>query len=148
MSDEDKHPEEESKGAVEEEEEGSAEFHILAMYSRAQAIADGVLIDVSKRAREAGIKYPVAMTAAVWDKYVKLTPAAERACNDEQGRLWDILWMFSRAALRAHPNESELYFQLRVVTTSIRAQRVTLKAVCGPGDDENPVITIMLPNED
>jgi len=56
--------------------------------------------------------------------------------------------MFSRAALRAHPNESELYFQLRVVTTSIRAQPVTLEAVCGPGDDENPVITIVLQNED
>jgi len=65
--------------------------------TRAQAIADGVLIDVSARAREAGLKYPVAMTAAVWDKYVKLTPAAERACNDEQGRLWDILceWLGS-----------------------------------------------------
>ena len=27
-------------------------------------------------------------------------------------------------------------------------KEVTLKAVCGPGDDRKPVITVMLPEED
>ena len=38
---------------------------VISSYSRAQAIEDGVLVDVSTVAKEAGIKFPVAMTAAV-----------------------------------------------------------------------------------
>jgi len=34
------------------------------------------------------------------------------------------------------------------VTTRVRASRVVLKAVMGPGDDGEPVMTIMLPNQD
>ena len=37
---------------------------LIHRYTRAEAIADGVLIDVSAVAREAGIRYPVALTAA------------------------------------------------------------------------------------
>jgi hypothetical protein len=37
---------------------------LIHSYSRRQAIADGVLIDVTPTAREAGIKFPVALTAA------------------------------------------------------------------------------------
>jgi hypothetical protein len=43
---------------------------IISSYSRAQAIEDGVLVDVSDTSREAGISFPVAMTRAVWDQYV------------------------------------------------------------------------------
>ena len=59
-------------------------------YSRAQALADGVLIDVSSTAREAGIRFPTAVTRAVWDGYVRVPPGVE--CQDEAGRLWDVLW--------------------------------------------------------
>jgi hypothetical protein len=59
-------------------------------YSRADAIADGVLIDVSTVAREAGITYPVALTSAVWARCVTVPPGVE--CQDEAGRLWDVLW--------------------------------------------------------
>jgi hypothetical protein len=48
-------------------EEGPwAGFTLISRYTRAEAIADGVLIDVSERAREAGFTVPVAVTAAVW----------------------------------------------------------------------------------
>jgi hypothetical protein len=40
------------------------ERDLIHSYSRAQAIADGVLIDVSATAREAGIRCPVALTRA------------------------------------------------------------------------------------
>jgi hypothetical protein len=39
-------------------------------YTRAEALRDGVLIDVSQAAREAGIRYPVPLTAAPWAKCV------------------------------------------------------------------------------
>jgi len=38
---------------------------VIYGYSREQAIADGVLIDVSELAREAGFRILVAVTAAV-----------------------------------------------------------------------------------
>ncbi|MGK4001139.1 DUF6573 family protein [Sorangium sp. So ce1036] len=122
-------------------------MEVIHTYTRKEAIEDGVLIDVSKMARELGVRIPVAVTSSVWERYVKLTPAAIRAAGSEDGRLWDILWMFRCFALRAM-EASELRFQLRVITESIRPSLVELKAICGPGDDGEPVITIMLPDED
>jgi hypothetical protein len=40
------------------------EADIVHRYSRADAIRDGVLIDVSHAAREAGFQYPVTLTRA------------------------------------------------------------------------------------
>jgi type I site-specific restriction endonuclease len=40
---------------------------VIFYYTRAQAIKDGVLVDVSKLASEAGFKYPVAVTQGVRD---------------------------------------------------------------------------------
>jgi type I site-specific restriction endonuclease len=42
-------------------------------YTRAQAIADGVLIDVFETARELGFKFPVAVTDSVWRAYIEWT---------------------------------------------------------------------------
>jgi hypothetical protein len=117
----------------------------ISEYSRAQAIADGVLVDVTQDARKAGFRYPVAMTRAVWDLCVALSPAAKKACNDEAGRLWDVLWMMSCAVRRAH--DAEQVFALRCVTTSLRPSNIALRSVIGPGDDGEPVITVMLPDE-
>jgi hypothetical protein len=47
---------------------------LIHRYSRAQAIADGVLIDVSEATKEAGFKFPVALTAAAWAQCVAVPP--------------------------------------------------------------------------
>ena len=69
----------------------------ISIYTRAQAIEDGVLVDVTETAREAGFRCPVALTSEVWADCVEWTEAdktsATRACQDEAGRLWDVLWM-------------------------------------------------------
>ena len=39
---------------------------VLSVYTRAQAIEDGILVDVSDTAREAGFNIPVAVTRTVW----------------------------------------------------------------------------------
>jgi hypothetical protein len=122
-------------------------FEIISRYTRAQALDDGGLVDVTAQAKEAGIKIPTAMTRAVWNQYVELTPAAREAGNDMEGRRWDILWMFRAAVLR-QPEAREIYFQLNVVTHRIEPSLVTLKAICDPGDDGTPVITLLLPQED
>ena len=121
---------------------------VIYNYSRAQAVEDGVLVDVSEMAKEAGIKFPVALTAAVFKKYVEVPDGA--TAQDEAGRLWDILWMFRCAATKF--SGDTLLFQLYVRNHNReqldRRDLVTLKAVCGPGDTPEPVITIMLPDED
>ena len=69
--------------------------NVIYAYTRAQAIADGVLVDVSKLAREAGFKIPVAVTAGVWAECVAVPKGI--LCQDETGRLWDVLMMLRHA---------------------------------------------------
>jgi hypothetical protein len=120
---------------------------VIVVCTRAEAIKDGALIDVTETAREAGFKVPVALTAGAWERCVKMTPAAEEACNDVDGRLWDVLWMAYVAACSA-PEAREVVYPVLVVTDSVIPEKVRLKLACGPGDEGEPVMTIMLPEED
>jgi len=125
---------------------------VIHTYTRAQAIEDGVLVDLMQGemgnlVREAGFKFHVACTATVFNECIQLTPAAERACNNLNGRLWDILHML-RMAIARGGRGSIIEFQVYVVRKRIRATLTTLKAVCGPGDNGEPVITIMMMDED
>ena len=72
---------------------------IIYAYTRAQAIEDGVLADVSEMAKEAGFRYPVALTHAVYVKYVEVPEGV--IGQDESGRLWDILFMCANRARRS-----------------------------------------------
>lgn len=122
---------------------------VIYSYSRAQAIEDGELVDVSTVAREAGITFPVAITRAAWENCVAWSAEDSRrqTHQDESGRLWDVLWMLRNAARRGG---AVIHFQLYRVPRGgrgVKARLVTLKAVCGPGDDAAPVITIMQPEE-
>lgn len=44
----------------------SEKFEVIHAYTRAQAIEDGVLVDLSGLASEAGFRWPLAVTQAVW----------------------------------------------------------------------------------
>lgn len=123
-------------------------------YSRAQAIADGALIPAPDAlAREAGIRWPVALTAAAWADTVAWSDAdtdRKGVPQDETGRLWDVLWMLRYAISRqgrARRVAVELYRVPRK-GKALRPALVRLVAVCGPGDDGEPVITVMQPEED
>src|ERR1700739_616105 len=105
--------------------------NLIHPYSRKQDVEDGTLIDVTPAAREAGITFPVALTAAAWARCVAVPPGV--ACQDEGGRLWDVLTMFRFAARRAAGDS--LSFALHVRNSNRRGTPplVRLKAVCGPG---------------
>src|SRR5262245_39225978 len=127
---------------------------VIYTYTRSQAIADGFQVEVSKVAREAGIKFPVFLTRAVYDNYV--TVPAGITGQDEAGRLWDIVWMTRFAILKARPGQNgkcgshRLPVALYVRNDNQRARLIKLIATCGPLDidDPQPAITIMMPNED
>ena len=129
------------------------EWDVIHRYTRAQALADGMLVDVSEVASEAGFCVPVAVTQAVWHLIVP-NPAEQAACQDLQGRLWDTLYMAFLAIRRrggASSSEQLLYrviFQLRGRDGRNGQHTVTLKILSGPGDEAEHVITIMFPEED
>ncbi len=125
---------------------------IISSYTRAQAFEDGVLIDVSKAAKEAGFQYPVAVTASVWHQYIEWTieDNEKQTMQDTEGRLWDILCML-RFACRLKKDSDCIFYKLKVVPRDGETQNaklITLKALIGGGDNSEPVITIMLPKED
>lgn len=117
---------------------------VIWSYSRAEAIADGVLIDATKLAGEAGFRYPVALTAAAWHDCVAV--ASTDHVHDETGRLWDVLNVL-RYVVKMNPDSSEIRFCVDVADENEHVTRVWLKCQCGFGDDPAPVLTVMLPEE-
>jgi len=102
------------------------DLEVIFSYTRRQAIEDGVLVDVSKVAKEAGFKIPVAVTSAVWNEIVKPDEAIRGIGQSEEGRLWDVLWMCRNAAVRS--KTSVITFQLYAVFTVRQLRkRVALK---------------------
>jgi hypothetical protein len=97
-------------------------------------------------AREAGICYPVALTAAAWAKCVAVPPGV--ACQDEAGRLWDVLFLLACAVRRGSGSAARFGVHVRIDNHSGTPPLVRLKALCGPGDHAEPVVAVMLPGED
>ena len=137
------------------------DWKIIASYTRAEAVADGVQVPVNPGfAKEAGIIFPVFLTRTVYDKYVPVPEKMED--QSEDGRLWDILHMFSLEARGCNGNELKFQFWSllpdkgdwnryeKVCDGNRLVREVTLRAVIGPLDldDPSPAITIMFPNED
>lgn len=127
-------------------------MELIHAYSRQQAIMDGFLVDVSETAKEAGFKYPVALTHAAYEACVAWTSTDSEkkgVPQDESGRLWDVVYMAMLNARRSQASEFtyEVFCVPREGNTT-SPQSTKLKAECGPGDTLDPVITIMLPNED
>src|SRR5689334_5653718 len=85
---------------------------IIYSSTRPQAVADGVQVEVTKTAAEAGIRFPVFLTRTVYDSFVAVPPGV--TCQDEAGRLWDILWMLRFAILRARAGVERLPVALYV----------------------------------
>ena len=126
---------------------------VISTYTRAQAIGDGVLIDTGSMAQEAGFKWPVAVTSAAWADCIAWTEddSDKQVYQDQSGRLWDVLFMASHAIRQGSGSGDRLLFKLYRVRRdgySKEAILATLKLIVGPGDQGEPVITILLPDED
>ena len=121
---------------------------VIYSYTRAQAIEDGVQVEVTKTAQEAGISFPVFLTRTVFDAYVAVPEGV--TAQDEAGRLWDIVWMLRFAIIRARPGVQRIPVALYVRNDNHRAKLIKLIATCGPRDidDPSPAITVMMPDED
>ena len=135
-------------------------------YTRAQAIADGVLVDLTtvtddngqRLCQQAGFKIPVAITRTAWARTIEAGGSWKPDGDGEvlelkggqsvTGRTWDLLWML-RAASGKAANSDRVHFQVLVdFHGDGRHEMVKLWALCGPDDDARPSITIMVEGED
>lgn len=98
---------------------------VVFSYSRAEAISDGVLCDITDESKPM-FKIPVAITAT----------ALQCIRDNVQAALIDLYIQIKAGG------DTDLIFY----TTRIEHQR--LKAMIHGGDEGEPVITIMLPHED
>ncbi len=126
---------------------------VISTYSRAQALDDGVLVDAGPMARECGFRWPTAISAAAWADCVVWTDAdsARQVHQDQAGRLFDVLFMACHAIRSSRSGGDRLMFQLYRVPrdgTSTEPAITTLKLIVGPGDEGEPVVTILLSDED
>jgi hypothetical protein len=119
---------------------------IIFAYTRADALADGVLIDVSPMAREAGFIVPVAVTATIWVRCVKVPP--DSPAQDEAGRLWDLLNVCRWKIRGVGAGDSRVSFEWPTRNPDGTKGRDAVIVDCGPVDDGKPCLTIMLPEDD
>jgi DNA repair protein RadC len=127
------------------------EWEVIYSYTRSQALADGVLVDVSQMASEAGFRYPSAITA---DLYARLTPNQYEGelGQSYEGRLWDVVFLASFAARRAGTQDRCSFdvslFEADEAPPHLTHRRtLSLWIVVGPGDEGEPVITIGFPDD-
>lgn len=145
---------------------------VISVYTRTQALEEGMLIDLTEMAAEAGIVFPLAVTQELWAT-MNAIPAS-RSWESIEGRSWDVVWML-RVAIKGaaiidvtggknkgvilRNNGIERYGDAKTGQTMIYPMLMSqqigdeiemdlrIKAVLGPGDDSRPVFTLMLPHE-
>ena len=136
-------------------------MELISQYTQADAIDDGVLIDLMQgdmaAVVRAQIKFPVTVTATVW-AMIEEGVASDEHCNDLLGVVHDLVWMARCAIKTATHGGRELLFKVVITGCKPRTSEFlcrgrkgdmhTLKLVCGPGDNMEPVMTIMSPDED
>jgi len=114
-------------------------FEVIDTYTRAQAIEDGVLVDLAQyELVRLTSKHPVACTGTLWHTI------EEEGREDDlriAGIVHDIFWMAQLKYRSPGPN-------VRLFEVMIGRHLYKLKIHVGPGDFGEPVITLMFENED
>jgi hypothetical protein len=124
------------------------DFELIYSYTRADAIADGLLINVSDLAKQTGFTVPVALSDRVYLECVSWSD--DDTTQDEAGRLWDVLTMAmhaARGAIQKNSDTAEFIVKCRHPIKGL-LEDVPLRMQIHGGDNHEPVITIMMPNED
>lgn len=121
-------------------------WSIIFSYTRAQAIEDGVLIDVTAEAKVYGFKLPVAIGDNLFQQYVIPPSGLEGEGQSMEGRLHDLLTL---SMVAARKGLSQDHVEFDVLFLMKPGQRATVRCVIhvGPGDTSAPVITICLPED-
>ena len=82
----------------------------------------------------------------MWDELITPDDRSRPYGQSEAGRLWDVLYMLSLAARVTHG--ALITYQVAAIAKAQQRRVYALKAVVDGGDDGQPVITVMFPDED
>jgi hypothetical protein len=79
---------------------------VISSYTRDQAVEDGILVEVPEKLwREAGFRWPVAVTHHVYADVAEVPEHPNAAGQSVEGRLWDVLTM-AGSVLRARKRQA------------------------------------------
>ncbi|KHK01335.1 DUF6573 family protein [Desulfovibrio sp. TomC] len=123
------------------------DWPIIFSYTRAQAIADGVLVDVTTQAAQIGFKVHTVVTDHLYNEYVAPPAGLEGEGQSVEGRLQDLLFRTLLAA-KAIRDSDRAEFDVLFLMAPGRWDTAHVVAAIGPGDQGEPVMTIMLPEDD
>lgn len=127
---------------------------VIYGYSRAQAIDDGVLVEVPESAsRAAGFKVHTVMTASAWGATVGFGTDLAELLMKATAVLAAAMLEYRQSEHRARmglgePVGDRLAFAYDAEREDGGVDVVQLLLVIGPGDNAEPVGTVMLPSED
>jgi len=121
-------------------------FELIFSYTRADALADSVLIDITAAAREHGFKLHTAVTDSLFG-YVVPPDGLEGEGQSLEGRMHDLLTLAMVAARRGM-NQDRVNFEVLFLMEPGRLEKVRVVLHVGPGDQGEPVLTIMLPGDE
>ena len=115
---------------------------VISTYTRADAIADGVLVDISKLypITRRLYKFPIACTETVWN-------VIESTGHEELLGIVLAVLVASQKNITEPIDEASHLFSL-ILEGAAPTERCTFKIMCHGGDECEPCLTIMMPNED
>ena len=130
----------------------------ISVYTRQQAIEDGVLVDVTDWASSGpdgmlgGFRVPVAMTHALWD-YVDVDAhdhaswrrVARQRGESTRGRAHDVLWM-ARVAAGRSPDSDRVRFDVLMTMEGRRGRLVRRRLVLDARIDGDGVTIHVMPD--
>lgn len=133
-------------------------FELIHAYTRAQALADGVLVEL-RLAQRYGFKVPVAITSAAFGAAIDwnlMDPEARTMVAQREAAVLMAVLRTAQAGFKAHREGkgpepgNRIDFVVDCLTNdgSAQTKKVPLYMLIGPGDNAEPVGTIMLPGED
>lgn len=118
---------------------------IIFSYSRADALADGVLIDVTAEAKGYGFKLPFAIGDNLFS-YVTPPPGLEGEGQSLEGRLHDLMTLAALSA-RKGLQQDRVEFEVLFLMRPGKHEKVRCVLHVGPGDHGEPVLTLCLPED-
>ena len=124
------------------------EWNVIFSYTRMQAIEDGVLIDVTEQANQLGFKVNTVVTATLFHGYVEPPTGLTGEGQSTAGRLHDLLFLVLCAARKNHAGADRAAVRVSFLMAPGKTETVEVIAHIGPGDQGEPVLTLMLPEDD
>jgi len=120
------------------------EDDLVSSYSQKQAIEDGVLHLIPKDISRDYFKYPVIISNSLMT-VIEAAIESKKYLNDYRGVMHDVLFI---AQLAAKKSNGESMLKTKVTITGAGPKSVyDLLIVCGPGNNMQPTITIMFPED-